>query len=60
MIAVMSLDCRILQDFRSDASTTGWAIGSTGSEAVALAPVAYLPYSSLCAEELRRHRELGA
>ena len=60
VIAVMALDCRILQDFRSDASITGWTIGSTGSEAAALAPVAYLPYSPLCAEELRRHRELGA
>ncbi len=65
VIAVMALDCRILQDFPSDASITGWVIGATHSEAAAMEPAAIepaadLPYSPLCAEELRRHRESGA
>ena len=62
VIAVMSLDCRILHDFTSEASDGGWVIGETGAEGAEGAGIerlADLPYSPLCAEELRRHREGG-
>lgn len=59
-IAVMSLDCRILHDFRSEVSDGGWVIGATGATRAGGATaegLADLPYSAQCAEELRRHRE---
>jgi len=59
VIAVMALDCSILQDFRSDASTGGWVIRADESETAAPGRLADLPYSPLCAEELRLHREGG-
>jgi hypothetical protein len=58
-IAVMATDCRILHDFESDASASGWIIGPTDATAAAMERLADLPYSPLCAEELRRHREGG-
>ena len=57
VIAVMARDCRILHDFRSDASASSWIIGATGAEAAPTERLADLPYSSRCAEELRLHRE---
>jgi hypothetical protein len=58
-IAVMALDCRILHDFESDVSANGWIIGATDATAAAMERLPDLPYSPLCAEELRRHREGG-
>jgi hypothetical protein len=59
VIAVMALDCSILQDFRSDASSGGWVIRANESDTAASGRLADLPYSPLCAEELRLHREGG-
>ncbi|MEO8424780.1 MAG: glycosyltransferase family 87 protein [Actinomycetota bacterium] len=59
VIAVMTLDCRIIHDFRSDASDNGWVIGATAVEGAVMQRLAALPYSARCAEELRRHREGG-
>jgi len=58
-IAVMALDCRILHDFDSDASASGWIIRPTDATPAAMERLPDLPYSPLCAEELRRHREGG-
>lgn len=59
VIAVMALDCRIIRDFSSGASDNGWVIEPTGAEGAEMERLADLPYSSRCAEELRRYREGG-
>lgn len=59
VIVVMTEHCRILQDFKSDPSTSAWVIRPDGSEAATMGRLTDLPYSPLCAEELRRHREGG-
>ena len=57
VIAVMALDCRIIHDFRSGASDNGWVIEPTEAGGAEMERLADLPYSTRCAEELRRHRE---